>query len=61
LPRQRFEVLRRAHKLLLPDTEGLTELIAVENGQSLADAAGDVGYVGKFDRRFSEEPQPGGG
>ncbi|HEU4566463.1 MAG TPA: aldehyde dehydrogenase family protein, partial [Marmoricola sp.] len=60
-PRQRSEVLRRAYELMLRDKDALTELIARENGKSLADAAGEVTYAAEFFRWFSEEAvRPGG-
>jgi succinate-semialdehyde dehydrogenase/glutarate-semialdehyde dehydrogenase len=59
--RERSEVLRRAFELMLRDREELTELIARENGKSLADASAEVGYAAEFFRWFSEEAvRPGG-
>ncbi|MEP9362752.1 NAD-dependent succinate-semialdehyde dehydrogenase [Nocardioides sp. CN2-186] len=59
--RHRSEVLRRAHELMLRDKVELAELISAENGKSLVDAAGEVGYAAEFFRWFSEEAvRPGG-
>ncbi|MFN8164224.1 MAG: NAD-dependent succinate-semialdehyde dehydrogenase [Solirubrobacterales bacterium] len=54
-PRERGEVLRRAHELILGEAEGLARLISSENGKSLADARGEVAYAAEFFRWFSEE------
>ena len=60
-PRHRSDVLRRAYELMLRDRDELAELIARENGKSLTDAAGEVGYAAEFFRWFSEEAvRPGG-
>lgn len=60
-PRHRSEVLARAHALMLRDRDRLAELIARENGKSLADAAGEVTYAAEFFRWFAEEAvRPGG-
>ena len=60
-PRHRSDVLRRAHELMLRDKDQLAALIARENGKSLTDAAGEVGYAAEFFRWFSEEAvRPGG-
>jgi succinate-semialdehyde dehydrogenase/glutarate-semialdehyde dehydrogenase len=59
--RHRSDVLRRAHELMLRDRDELAALIARENGKSLADATGEVGYAAEFFRWFSEEAvRPGG-
>lgn len=54
-PRERSEVLRRAYEIMLRDKDELARLIARENGKSLADAVGEVGYAAEFFRWFSEE------
>ena len=54
-PRHRSDVLRRAHELMLRDRDELAALIARENGKSLTDAAGEVGYAAEFFRWYSEE------
>ncbi len=46
---------------MLRDKDQLAALIARENGKSLTDAAGEVGYAAEFFRWFSEEAvRPGG-
>jgi succinate-semialdehyde dehydrogenase/glutarate-semialdehyde dehydrogenase len=60
-PRRRSEVLRRAFELMLRDEDRLANLIATENGKSLADAHAEVTYAAEFFRWFSEEAvRPGG-
>jgi succinate-semialdehyde dehydrogenase/glutarate-semialdehyde dehydrogenase len=54
-PRVRAEVLRRAHELIVADTERLAALINSENGKSLEDARAEVAYAAEFFRWFSEE------
>jgi succinate-semialdehyde dehydrogenase / glutarate-semialdehyde dehydrogenase len=60
-PRLRSEALARAHALMLRDRDRLVNLIARENGKSLADAAGEITYAAEFFRWFAEEAvRPGG-
>ena len=54
-PRKRSEILRRCFELMLERREMLAELISLENGKALADAAGEVTYAAEFFRWFSEE------
>jgi succinate-semialdehyde dehydrogenase/glutarate-semialdehyde dehydrogenase len=54
-PRQRSEVLRRGHELMLDEADSLAALISWENGKSLADARAEVGYAAEFFRWFAEE------
>ena len=54
-PRTRSELLSRVRELMLRDAERLAELIALENGKSLADARGEVGYAAEFFRWYAEE------
>ncbi len=54
-PRQRGEILRRCFELMIARKEALAYLISLENGKSLADAAGEVAYAAEFFRWFSEE------
>lgn len=59
--RHRSEVLHRAFELMGRERDRLARLIAAENGKSLADAAGEVGYAAEFFRWFAEEAvRPGG-
>ena len=60
-PRERSDVLRRAHGLMLAASEELATLMSRENGKSTADAQGEVVYAAEFFRWFSEEAvRPGG-
>ncbi len=54
-PRERSDVLRRAHELMLAEEAGLPVTIATENGKALADARSEVRYAAEFFLWFSEE------
>lgn len=54
-PRDRAEILRRAFDLMVERSEQIAQLIALENGKSLADARGEVAYAAEFFRWYSEE------
>ena len=54
-PRQRSEVLRRCFELMIARKDMLAELISLENGKALGDAAGEVAYAAEFFRWFAEE------
>lgn len=54
-PRQRSEILRRCYEIMMDRQSQLAELIALENGKSLADARGEVAYAAEFFRWFAEE------
>ncbi|WP_353946159.1 NAD-dependent succinate-semialdehyde dehydrogenase [Streptomyces sp. HUAS MG91] len=54
-PRERSEILRRAHELLLDRTEDLALLMTLEMGKPLAEARGEVAYAAEFFRWFAEE------
>ena len=54
-PRERAEVLRRAHERLLAEADRLAELIARENGKPIAEAKGEVAYSAEFFRWYAEE------
>jgi succinate-semialdehyde dehydrogenase/glutarate-semialdehyde dehydrogenase len=54
-PRRRSEILRRCFELMIERREMLAELISLENGKALGDAAGEVTYAAEFFRWFSEE------
>jgi succinate-semialdehyde dehydrogenase/glutarate-semialdehyde dehydrogenase len=54
-PRKRSEVLRRCFELMLEKKAMLAELISLENGKALPDAAGEVAYSAEFFRWFAEE------
>ena len=54
-PRVRGECLRRAHELMIADTEPLARLMVMENGKALKDARAEITYAAEFFRWFSEE------
>ena len=54
-PRERSEILRRAHELMLEDVERLVALIMAENGKAERDARAEVTYAAEFFRWFAEE------
>lgn len=54
-PRERAEVLRRAHGLMIDRADALAELIVREMGKALAEARAEVIYAAEFFRWFSEE------
>ncbi|MET7400365.1 NAD-dependent succinate-semialdehyde dehydrogenase [Dactylosporangium sp. NPDC005572] len=54
-PRERAEVLRRAFRLMVDESDRLAELVVRENGKVLADARAEIGYAAEFFRWFSEE------
>jgi succinate-semialdehyde dehydrogenase/glutarate-semialdehyde dehydrogenase len=54
-PRERAEILRRAHELLIARTEQIALLITLEMGKSLAESRAEVAYGAEFLRWFSEE------
>ena len=54
-PRERSEILRRAYELMVEQAEQLAALIVLENGKTLADARGEVGYAAEFFRWYAEE------
>ena len=54
-PRERGEILRKAFELIVADSERFARLITVENGKSLADSRGEVGYAAEFFRWYAEE------
>ncbi|MFE6887651.1 NAD-dependent succinate-semialdehyde dehydrogenase [Streptomyces sp. NPDC057694] len=54
-PRERSEILRRAHEILLARTEDLALLMTLEMGKPLAEARGEVAYAAEFFRWFAEE------
>ncbi|MGA8116240.1 MAG: NAD-dependent succinate-semialdehyde dehydrogenase [Actinocatenispora sp.] len=54
-PRERGEILRRAHQLLVERTDELALLMTLEMGKPLAEAAGEITYAAEFFRWFAEE------
>ncbi|MEV5648933.1 NAD-dependent succinate-semialdehyde dehydrogenase [Nocardia sp. NPDC052254] len=68
--RVRSEILQRAHRALLDDTERLARIATAEMGKPLAEARGEIAYAAEFFRWFAEEavridggymPAPAGG
>lgn len=53
--RERGEILRRAHDLMLADIDRLATIMTLEMGKPLAEARGEVRYAAEFFRWFSEE------
>ncbi len=60
-PRERSELLRRAHELMLRDLDRLALLVMAENGKSEADARAEITYAAEFFRWFAEEAVRTGG
>ncbi|MDN5857902.1 MAG: NAD-dependent succinate-semialdehyde dehydrogenase [Pseudonocardia sp.] len=54
-PRQRSEILRSAHELMLAELEPLALLMSLEMGKTRGDARAEVRYAAEFFRWFSEE------
>jgi succinate-semialdehyde dehydrogenase / glutarate-semialdehyde dehydrogenase len=54
-PRERSDILRRAHDLLLERKEDLALLMTLEMGKPLSEARGEIAYAAEFFRWFSEE------
>ena len=53
--RDRSEVLRACHQILLDNRDELADLITSENGKPLADARGEITYAAEFFRWNAEE------
>lgn len=54
-PRERAEILRRCYETLMAEQAEAAELLQLENGKPMAEAAGEVAYAADFFRWFSEE------
>jgi succinate-semialdehyde dehydrogenase / glutarate-semialdehyde dehydrogenase len=54
-PRERGEILRRAHELLLADIEDLALLMTLEMGKAVEESRAEIRYAAEFLRWFSEE------
>ncbi|MFG1607822.1 NAD-dependent succinate-semialdehyde dehydrogenase [Actinoplanes sp. NPDC049265] len=54
-PRERGEILRRAHDLLIERTEHFATLISLEMGKSLVESRAEVVYAANYLRWFGEE------
>jgi succinate-semialdehyde dehydrogenase/glutarate-semialdehyde dehydrogenase len=54
-PRERAELLRKAHAALIGHADELAELITRENGKPIAEAKGEITYSAEFFRWYAEE------
>ena len=54
-PRERAEILRKCHELIMRDAERFAKLITLENGKALPDSRGEVAYAAEFFRWYAEE------
>src|SRR6266496_2673124 len=54
-PRERGEILRKAHGLIIQQAERFARLITLENGKALADSRAEVAYAAEFFRWYAEE------
>lgn len=54
-PRKRAEILVKCWESMMANAEWLAQLISLENGKSLPDARGEVGYAAEFFRWYAEE------
>jgi succinate-semialdehyde dehydrogenase / glutarate-semialdehyde dehydrogenase len=54
-PRERGEILRRAHELLLERAEELALVMTLEMGKALGESRAELTYAAEFLRWFSEE------
>ncbi|WP_327117654.1 NAD-dependent succinate-semialdehyde dehydrogenase [Nocardia sp. NBC_01730] len=54
-PRERSDILMRAHRMLLDDADRLALIATLEMGKPLAEARGEIGYAAEFFRWFAEE------
>lgn len=53
--RERSRILRKLYDLMVANAEDLAIICTVENGKSLADSRGEIGYASSFFEWFSEE------
>jgi succinate-semialdehyde dehydrogenase/glutarate-semialdehyde dehydrogenase len=54
-PRERGEILRRAHELLLARIDDLALVMTLEMGKALSESRAEISYAAEFLRWFSEE------
>ncbi|WP_040793637.1 NAD-dependent succinate-semialdehyde dehydrogenase [Nocardia paucivorans] len=54
-PRERSDILMRAHHMLLDDADRLALIATLEMGKPLAEARGEIAYAAEFFRWFAEE------
>jgi len=55
LPRERAEILRRWHALIVANTEDLAKLMSTEQGKPLAESRGEVVYGASYVAWFADE------
>ncbi|MFM0194001.1 NAD-dependent succinate-semialdehyde dehydrogenase [Paraburkholderia strydomiana] len=55
LPRERAEILRRWHALIVENTEDLAKLMSTEQGKPLAESRGEVAYGASYVAWFADE------
>ncbi|MFM0220098.1 MULTISPECIES: NAD-dependent succinate-semialdehyde dehydrogenase [Paraburkholderia] len=55
LPRERAEILRRWHTLIVENTEDLAKLMSTEQGKPLAESRGEVAYGASYVAWFADE------
>ena len=55
LPRERAEILRRWHALIVANTEDLAKLMSMEQGKPLAESRGEVAYGASYVAWFADE------
>jgi succinate-semialdehyde dehydrogenase / glutarate-semialdehyde dehydrogenase len=54
-PRERGEILRRAHEAIVARTDELALLMTLEMGKALAESRAEIAYAAEFFRWFAEE------
>ena len=55
LPRERAEILRRWHALIVANTEDLATLMSLEQGKPMAESRGEVAYGASYVAWFADE------
>src|SRR6266702_1723148 len=55
LPRERAEILRRWHALIVANTDDLAKLMSMEQGKPLAESRGEVAYGASYVAWFADE------
>jgi succinate-semialdehyde dehydrogenase/glutarate-semialdehyde dehydrogenase len=55
LPRERAEILRRWHALIVENTEDLAKLMSMEQGKPMAESRGEVAYGASYVAWFADE------
>ncbi len=55
LPRERAEILKRWHALIVANTDDLAAIMSMEQGKPLAEAKGEVAYGASYVAWFADE------